>query len=208
MMRYTDAVVGRIVAGLADAGLSERTVIIFCGDNGTHRTVTCETPHGPYVGGKGELNDRGTWVPLIVAGAAADGAVPVGVTDDRPIDFTDLLPAACTLAGTPMPENGDWDGVSPFAPGGGLSPDRREAAFIWYDPRHNPRINERAGAFVRDGRYRLHADGRFFDAGDPLDPAAEELTNRALTRETAAAWNRLRAVLSRYEAEGGVAPDR
>ncbi|NNJ26645.1 sulfatase-like hydrolase/transferase [Alienimonas chondri] len=211
MVRYTDDLVGRIVDRLEAAGLRESTAVVFCGDNGTHSSVVCPTPHGPYRGGKGELNDRGTWVPLIVS---LPGRVPAGRTDDRPIDFTDLLPMACTLAGVPVPPDSEEseldergvDGISPFAADGSLSLARREAAFIWYDPRHAARVNEHAGMFARDARYRLHADGRFFDAGDPLDPAEEELKD-PLTAEQAAARDRLRAVIASH-VDRGAAPPR
>jgi len=204
MVRHTDRIVGRIVAALEEAGLRENTVVLFCGDNGTHDSVVCPTPYGPYRGGKRHLNDAGTWVPLIVAGpAAGGGSVPARVTDDRPIDFTDLLPAVCTLAGVPVPE--DADGISPFAADGSLATKRREAAFIWYDPRHGFRTAPHAGAYVRDVRYRLYADGRFIDAGDPLNRTEQELTE-PLTEEAAAAHERLAAVLTRYEAQGGKAP--
>ena len=199
-VRYADRLVGRIVAGLGAAGLRENTAVIFCGDNGTHPRVVCPTPHGPYRGGKGQLNDRGTWVPLIVS---LPGRVAAGATDDRPVDFTDLLPTACTLAGVPVPA--DADGTSLFTPDGSPAPDRRAAAFIWYDPRHNPRINREAGAAVRDDRYWLYADGRFVDAGDPLDPAAVDLAE-PLTAPQRAARDRLAALLADYAAAGGAAP--
>ncbi|MFH5803640.1 sulfatase-like hydrolase/transferase [Alienimonas sp. DA493] len=200
MVRYTDRLIGRLVAGLEAAGLRENTAILFCGDNGTHQSVVCPTPHGPYRGGKGLLNDRGTWVPLIVS---LPGRVPAGATDERPVDFTDLLPTVCTLAGVPAPADGD--GVSPFAGDGGPTEARRTAAFVWYDPRHNARINRQAGAFARDERYRLHADGRFFDAGDPLDPAEEELTE-PLTEAQERARSALSSELDRHAKQGGGPP--
>ncbi|QDT14553.1 sulfatase-like hydrolase/transferase [Alienimonas californiensis] len=205
MVRYTDRLVGRIVAGLEAAGLRENTAILFCGDNGTHPSVVCPTPHGPYRGGKGLLNDRGTWVPLIVS---LPSRVPAGATADRPVDFSDLLPTVCTLAGVPVPpssgENGG-DGASPFAADGSPVKPPRTAAFVWYDPRHNARINQQAGAFARDGRYRLYADGRFFDAGDPLDPAEEELTE-PLTDEQRRVRQSLAAELARHAQQGGGLP--
>lgn len=214
MVRYTDWLVGRIVAGLEAAGLRENTAILFCGDNGTHQSIVCPTPHGPYRGGKGLLNDRGTWVPLIVS---LPSRVPAGATDERPIDFTDLLPTVCTLAGVPVPA--DVDGGDAFATlsrnaltggehsDGTTAQPRRTAAFVWYNPRHNARINQQAGAFARDGRYRLHADGRFVDAGDPLDPAEEELTE-PLTDEQRLSRQSLAAELARHAKQGGAAPPR
>ncbi|MEM9703719.1 MAG: hypothetical protein AAF907_14870, partial [Planctomycetota bacterium] len=115
----------------------------------------------------------------------------------------DLLPTVCTLAGVPVSE--DVDGVSLFTADGSLTEETKPAAFIWYDPRHGERLNKRAGIYVRDRRYRLHGDGRFFDAGDPLDPAALELTG-PLTPPQQAARDRLSAVLEARRDRGTAPP--
>ena len=194
MVAHMDALVGRIVAGLERAGLREDTVVIFLGDNGSPRQVTTPTPHGPYRGGKGQPDDTGTWVPGIVSWP---GRTPAGVVDDRPVDFSDVLPTLCTLAGVPVPA--ETDGVPFLTAEGDLPETEREAALIWYDPRHGVGANRNRDVFARDRRYRLHADGRFVDAGDPLDPAETVLTG-PLDDEQSAARARLEGVLGRVPA--------
>ena len=191
MVSHMDMLVGRIVDGLGRAGLRENTVVIFMGDNGSPGQVTTPTPHGPYPGGKGRADDTGTWVPGIVVWP---GHTPAGVVDDRPVDFSDVLPTLCTVAGVPVPEN--TDGI-PFLTADGDLPERqRDAALIWYDPRGpGPAADRNRDVFARDRRHRLHADGRFVDAGDPLDPAERELAG-TLTDAQTAARERLQGVLA------------
>ncbi|MBT3202019.1 MAG: sulfatase-like hydrolase/transferase [Phycisphaerales bacterium] len=100
---YIDILVGKIVKKVTDLGIADRTIIIFCGDNGTAVTA------------KSRGVERGCHVPFVTAGA---GIKKRGATDEL-MDFSDILPTFCEYAGTAVPEKYHIDGTSlkPFLTG-------------------------------------------------------------------------------------------
>ncbi len=164
MVEYMDALVGRIVAHLEKLGLRDNTLLLFTGDNGTHRKLVSRTAHGTVRGGKGDMTDAGTHVPLV---AHWPGRTPRGVVCDDLIDFSDFLPTLCEAAGAPLPRNRALDGHS-FLPQ--LRGDRgtpREWIFCHFVSK-NP--NEPTREYVREKRWKLYGDGTLFDLGrDPLE---------------------------------------
>ncbi|UCD50498.1 MAG: sulfatase-like hydrolase/transferase, partial [Phycisphaerales bacterium] len=109
MVRYTDKLVGRLVAKLEELRIRNNTIIIFTTDNGSGGGIT-GTRNGRQVkGGKGKKSEAGTCAPFIVN---CPGLVPAGVTTDALTDFTDLLPTFAELAGAKIPGKPDVDGVS------------------------------------------------------------------------------------------------
>ncbi len=162
MVERMDELVGRIVGKTEELGIAEETLILFVGDNGTHKSIT-STLHGrEIVGGKGLTTDAGTRAAMV---AYQPGTVPAGQTCDDLVDFSDFVPTLRELAG--MPALQGLDGVS-FAPQ--LQGQRgvpRESIFCYYNPR--PERTEPV-RFVRDQRWKLYGDGRFYDiARDPLE---------------------------------------
>lgn len=84
---YTDAAVGRLLDGLAAAGLAEETVVVITGDHGEEFG-----DHGGFEHGH-TLFDELTHVPLLVRAPGYEpGVVP---TDVRHVD---LAPTLCELA--------------------------------------------------------------------------------------------------------------
>ena len=112
LVHEMDRLVGRIVHALERYGLREETLILFTGDNGTPTRVTTTVEDDTLQGGKGQMTNAGTHVPLI---ASWPGHVPSGAVSPALIDFTDFLPTFADLAGAPLPEDRTIDGVS-FAP--------------------------------------------------------------------------------------------
>ncbi|MEZ5573072.1 MAG: sulfatase [Halioglobus sp.] len=93
---YMDAEVGTILQQLADAGLSDSTIVIWTTDHGDG------LPRG-----KRELFDSGIKVPMIIRWPEAfrpPGVAP-GSVDERLISFVDLGPTILSLAGVPVPAN-------------------------------------------------------------------------------------------------------
>jgi len=109
MVRYTDKLVGRLVAALDDLNLRERTIIIFTTDNGTSQGIVGQRLGRNVPGAKTQMNEAGTAMPFIVS---APGRVPAGVVTDALTDFTDFLPTVAELTGGKLDPRFEVDGQS------------------------------------------------------------------------------------------------
>lgn len=109
MVRYTDKLVGKLVAALDEAGIREKTIIVFTTDNGTGGQRNQRLGH-LVRGGKTKMSEQnGTAMPFIVN---CPGTVPEGVTTDTLLDFTDILPTFAELGGGMLPAGRVVDGKS------------------------------------------------------------------------------------------------
>ncbi|MHC4743986.1 MAG: sulfatase/phosphatase domain-containing protein, partial [Planctomycetota bacterium] len=97
MVEYMDYLVGKLVKALDECGARRNTIIIWSTDNGS---------------AKGRTSEKGACEPFVVN---CPGLVPEGVVTDALVDFTDLLPTFCDLAGAKLPRDHTLDGKS-FAP--------------------------------------------------------------------------------------------
>ena len=164
LVEYMDVLVGRIIDSLERLGLREKTIILFTTDNGTPKKFITRIEDGEYIsepiismignataiGGKGELTDAGTHVPLIVDWP---GVAPAGTICDDLIDFSDFLPTLAELSNASLPPNVIIDGKS-FAPQiRGEKGKPREWIFNQFEGK----------AWVRTKQWKLYEDGRFFD---------------------------------------------
>lgn len=109
MIAYMDQVCGRILDEVNRLGIAENTVVIFMGDNGTDQKTPRQTDAGEVTGGKTDLNDAGTHIPLIVR---QTGKIESGFVVDDLIDIVDLFPTICELSGVELPAGISCDGVS------------------------------------------------------------------------------------------------
>jgi len=118
-------------------------------------------------GGKGNTKDMGTHVPLI---ACWKGKGQVGAVCRDLVDFTDVYPTLAELAGVEIGKDGPQDGQSFLPQILGLETSPRTHALCHYQPywRFGGKY---AGAFVRTDRFKLYADGRFYDIANDLDEA-------------------------------------
>jgi len=114
MVSYMDTICGRILDAVDELGLAESTYVIFMGDNGTEANYdkVRETADGPISGGKRDLNEGGTHIPLLVR---HPGKVEAGSVATDLIDMADWFPTFCELTGAKLPEGAAIDGIS-FAP--------------------------------------------------------------------------------------------
>ncbi len=109
MVRYTDKLVGQLVAGIDELGLLNNTIIIFTTDNGSTGGIV-GTRNGIEVkGAKMKMVEAGTCQPFIVYGP---GLVPAGVKTQALMDFSDLLPTFVDLGGGQVPKDLVVDGIS------------------------------------------------------------------------------------------------
>lgn len=191
MVHYMDKVVGQLADGLAEAGLREKTLILFYSDNGTDTKVTSQFRGEAIQGGKASPLQTGIRVPLI---ARWSGKIEPGRICDDLIDASDFLPTLAELAGIEIP--GDWpiDGVS-FVPSFfGENAKAREASFFWYDPRPGwDKEKFSRHIFALDHHYKLFSDGRLFDISG--DGFKEILIQGELSPEALAAKSRLQALI-------------
>ncbi len=155
MVAYMDKMIGRVVDKTQELGIAERTLIMFTGDNGTHRTIQSTLNGVKIQGGKGQTTDAGTRVPLV---AYWPGTITARRTNADLIDFSDFLPTCLQLAGTSDDVTSDGRSFLPQLRGQPGQP--REWLFCYYNPRPERTSPQR---FVRNQRYKLYGDGRFYD---------------------------------------------
>lgn len=169
MVEYTDKIVGKILKKLDQLKLTDNTIIIFVGDNGTARYIEVPMKDGSIVkGGKGMTKDTGVRVPLIVNWGK--WKYKNHICNDM-IDFSDFLPTLAEAMEIKVPEKLDIDGQSFLPQIKGEKGKAREWVFCHYNPLQAHKdaiVNKFAGRFFRDLRYKLYSDGRFFDTvNDP-----------------------------------------
>lgn len=175
MVAFTDKIVGRVIEKLEQSGLSENTLVIFTGDNGTNRQIVSRMKDGRVIaGGKGSMTDAGTRVPLIAywKGKSLKGSVNTDL-----IDFADFLPTLAEAAQIIISEGQVVDGQSFLPQILGKPPTRKEYLYMFYEPKWG---KFEKGIFVRDKKYKLYNDGRFYDVEqdvlekNPIDVAAAQ----------------------------------
>ena len=173
MITSMDEMVGKLLASMDRLKLRENTLVLFTGDNGTaarsklrhlgksgkkyeYEKVVVRQNGRNVPGGKGLLNDRGTHVPLIANWPMR--IAPGSVSEDL-VDFSDWLPTIAEIGRAELPKDVKFDGQSFASSFLGKNESARGFAFA----------ESRGGrAFVRDQRYKLYANGKFYDIS--IDP--------------------------------------
>lgn len=198
MVTYMDKNVGLLVDHVASLGLSEKTLFIFTGDNGTNRSITSPFQGRMLKGGKGTMLDSGTHVPMV---AWWPGHIEAGRVYEGLIGFEDFFPTLLETAGI-TDYTGQLDGKSflPLLKGEAYTP--KPWLYCHYDPRWGNRNNDR-GRSARTPQYKLYADGRFLDV--LADPDEEHPLDAAgLTPELTTLRAELQGVLDAMEKQGSV----
>jgi arylsulfatase A len=187
MLRYADKLVGEIVQALEDLKLRDRTLVIVASDNGTEKAFTARRNGRPVPGNLYSLTEAGGDVVLL---CNSPKLVPGGRT--APLaDFSDLLPTMCEFAGIAPPKDRPLDGRS-FAAALRAEPGARfprEWIFNQYDKLR----------VVRDARFKLYSDGRFYDA--QADPGEQQDLAGRPDADVVAARKRLSGVLGSLPAD-------
>ena len=104
MIEVMDEGIGRIVQAVARLGISERTFIFFCSDNGAIQLGS----NRPLRGFKGGLFEGGHRVPAI---AYWPGKIEPGTITDETVLSMDLFPTMIRLADAEAPPDIRLDGV-------------------------------------------------------------------------------------------------
>jgi len=179
MVRYADRKIGEFFTALDLLGLRDNTIVFVAADNGTEGALAGRRGGRPVQGGLYQLNEAGGNVGMIVN---SPKLVPGGRTGSL-VDFSDVFPTICELAGVPVPAGLILDGRSfaRFLKGQGGLP--RTWIYNEYRPQR----------VVRDVRYKLWSNGNLFDLeADPDE--TQPLTSGASTA-AARARAELQAVL-------------
>lgn len=169
-VEYMDHLVGRIVAELDQLGLRENTVVLFTGDNGTGGS------------GKGTVTELGARVPLIVS---QPGTVRAGVVSDELVDLTDVLPTLAEMAEAPLPTDRTIDGKSLAPTLKGETKTHREWAFSYLADKR----------MLRDKRWLLEGDGKFYDCGDSRNGSGYQDVTKSQDPKVLAARKRFAKIL-------------
>lgn len=104
MVTCMDHAVGRIVSALEQRGLRDRTLIVFCSDNGGVGGVA---DNGSLRGHKAQLYEGGVRVPAV---AVWPGVLKAGAVVDEPLHIVDLYPTLLALAGAELDQPLPLDG--------------------------------------------------------------------------------------------------
>lgn len=167
MVEYTDKIVGRIIDKLEQANLRENTLIIFIGDNGTHKSITTQMEDTAVKGDKGKTTTAGTHVPMVASWKNYDTGNKI--CEDL-IDFTDFLPTLLETAGVKDYDIPYKDGRSFLPQIKGKTGNPREWIFCDYNPKWGKRPKQR---YAQTKQWKLYDDGKFFDfKNDPLEQNA------------------------------------
>ncbi|MED5448907.1 MAG: sulfatase-like hydrolase/transferase, partial [Planctomycetota bacterium] len=168
-----DIHVGRVTTAIRRLGLEQNTLVLFTTDNGTSKRSLHQARGGKFIrrpvssriggkllpGGKGNLSDDGTHVPLL---ASWPGRIKPGTTTDHLVDMSDFLPTFSEIAGAPKSARGAprIDGRS-FA---GLLAGHGGRSRRWaYAERGSKRF------FVRTQNWKLYNDGKLFHASHDVN---------------------------------------
>ena len=208
MVRYTDKLVGRLVAALEELGIRDRTIVVFTTDNGSGGGITGARKRRRVKGGKAKKLESGVCAPFIVN---CPGRVPAGTVTEALTDFTDLLPTFAELAGTSAPRDVQIDGVS-IAPV--LLGEAEDSARQWIMALGHgaARLDEQgirgqadyASRVIRDKRYKVWVDEQakitqLYDLR--ADPWEEQNLIGSTDRDDATAMRKFQAVVGMMPAE-------
>jgi arylsulfatase A len=189
---YMDKLVGQLVSELERLKLSDNTILIFFGDNGTAggRADAATIGGRRLIGQKGSMQEGGSIEPLIVYWP---GVTPKGKVSDDLISAVDFVPTFAEIAGVKLPADKILDGQSFNAQLHGEKGNPRTSIFVqlanmWY---------------VRNSGWKLNQSGELFDMSKA---PFEEILVPADTKnpEAIAARKSLQAELDRLNPAGGI----
>ncbi|MEZ6055523.1 MAG: sulfatase [Planctomycetaceae bacterium] len=152
LLEELDQSVGRIVQAIDEAGLSEKTLILFVSDNGGlehEQSGRVVTSNRPLRGEKGTLYEGGIRVPAI---ARWPGQIPAGSLCNQPAITTDIYPTALELASIKPPRDQPCDGLSLASLLRDPAHELKRPALFWHLPHYHHATP--AGA-IRHGDWKL-----------------------------------------------------
>ena len=163
MIEHCDDMLGRIVDAVADAGITEKTMIVFTSDNGGLQRRYDYQPEAddlvsslkPLKGEKGSLHEGGVRIPFIVK---YPPMIKAGSVTSEPAISYDVYPTFVAAGGGWLPEHQTIDGKSllPVFKNSDVQLDR--SALHWHYPHFH---HDRPASSIRERDWKLieYVDG-------------------------------------------------
>ena len=124
---YVDALIGKMLSTLDEAGIRENTIVVVWGDHGWHLGDM-------GVWGKATNYEIATRVPLMIS---VPGMAERGKTTNALVELVDIFPTLCELANVPVPQHTEGHSFVPLM--SNAHRDWKRAAFSQYP---NPALRE------------------------------------------------------------------
>jgi arylsulfatase A-like enzyme len=211
MISDLDGYVGRVLAALDNAGVADRTLVIFTSDNGATHPGAAGTRF--HIGGadpkffnstaglrgyKGSVYEGGIRVPMI---ARLPGRIAAGAENATPCYFADWFPTLCDAAGLEKPMDLDGESLWPVLTGQ-PSPQERKP-MVWVFPEYGGQVAVRLGDFklVRQ-KLKSKAPGPW----EVYDLSKDDSESNDLAAERTDLIEQAEAVLRREVAENAIFP--
>jgi arylsulfatase A-like enzyme len=166
---FVDAQIGRLLREVDRLGLRENTIIVLWGDHGWHLGE---------LGLWGKLTDfeLAARVPLIVS---APGRKASGAASSALVEFVDIYPSLCELAGLPLPPHLEGTSFVPLLD----TPDKPWKSAAFTQVVHGPAT----GRSLRTDRYRFTRWQQSKAAGQTVALEIYDYHNDPVERENLAA---------------------
>lgn len=167
MVQKLDEGIGVLLETLDRLKLTDKTLVVFCSDNGGIRAIHAQDP---LRAGKGSYYEGGIREPMVMRWP---GRIKAGSACAVAVSSIDFYPTFLTAAGIQFSEGKVLDGVSllPLMTESGTIPDR---ALYWHFPIYlqaysksedqgrDPLFRTRPGSAMRLGKWKLH---EYFEDG-------------------------------------------
>lgn len=137
---FIDAQIGRLLAGLDELGLAQNTIVVLWSDHGWKLGE-----HNGWC--KQTVYEIDTNSPLMIR---APGAKANGKPSSALVEFVDIYPTVCELAGVPVPASLEGKSLVPLL--AEKSPEVKKAAFSQFPRKHEGR--DYMGYAMRTDRHR------------------------------------------------------
>src|SRR5678815_3225124 len=132
MVAYMDKTIGRLVTKVKNAGILQRTVIIFISDNATNGVILSKFKGKIVKGAKDQTIFDGINVPMI---AYCPGSIAPGI-DTSLVDMTDFFPTFAEIGGASTTPYEPLDGTTFYDNLRGIiSPSKQRTEVYCYWPR-------------------------------------------------------------------------
>ncbi len=147
LIEHLDDGIGKVIAVLKDAGVSDNTLVIFTSDNGGQLNVGAN--NGPLRAGKQDMYEGGIRVPMC---AVCPGKIQSGTRSERMALTMDLYPTICEAAGAKIAHKIDGRSILPTLLGKSQPAEDR---FLFWVRREGGGYGGRAYYAARYGHYKL-----------------------------------------------------